>query len=95
VPLHGPFVTRLQGWSDPPDRGRRLNLLLDAYGLGDRTSFIDRVIERIGYNRDLMIRKAAEGSQPYQRLIQQGHLVGMEEALTFLAENGESLQDRL
>jgi hypothetical protein len=95
VPLHGLIVTRLQGWSEQPDRGRRLDLLLDAYGLEDRSGFIDGVIERIGYNRDVMMRKAAEGSQAYQRLIQQGHLVGMEEALTFLADNGARLQDQL
>jgi hypothetical protein len=95
IPLHGPIVARLQGWSDPPDWGRRLDLLLDAYGLEDRTGFIDGVIERIGYNRDVMTQKAAEGSQAYQHLIQQGHLVGMEEALTFLADNGARLQDQL
>jgi hypothetical protein len=95
VPLHGPFVTGLLGWSTATDRGRRLRLFLDAYGWGDRTDFIDKVIDRIGYNRDIMVRKAAEGHRGYQNLIQQGHLVGMEEALTFLAENGASLQDEL
>jgi hypothetical protein len=95
VPLQGPFVTALLGWTDPPDRVRRLRLLLDAYGLDDRTGFIDKVIDRIGYNRDIMIRKAADGHRAYQSLIQQGHLVGMEEALTFLAENGGGFQDQL
>lgn len=95
VPLHGPFVSGLLGWSRPPDRGRRLRLLLDAYGLGDRSGFIDEVAARIEYNRDLMIRKAAAGDAAYQGLIQQGHLAGMEEALAFLAENGVALQDQL
>lgn len=95
VPLHGPFVTGLLGWSNPPDRGRRLRRLLDAYGLRDRTGFLDHVIDRIGYNRDIMIRKAGEGDRGYQSLIDQGHLTGMEEALTFLAENGTRLQDQL
>lgn len=95
VPLHGPFVTELMGWSQPPDRTRRLRLLLDAYGLSDRTGFIDTVIDRIGYNRALMTRKAAEGDRAYQNLVQQGHLAGMDEALTFLTENGSALQDQL
>ena len=95
VPLHGPVVTRLLGWSDPPDRVRRLRLLLDSYGPGDRTNFIDEVIDKIGYNRDVMVRKAAEGNHGYRSLIQQGHLAGMEEALSFLAEKGEELQHQL
>ena len=95
VPLHGPVVTRLLGWSDPPDRVRRLRLLLDSYGLGDRTGFIDEVIDRIGYNREVMVRKAADGDHGYRSLIQQGHLAGMEEALSFLVENGAGLQHKL
>jgi hypothetical protein len=95
VPLHGPVVTGLLGWPEPPDRIRRLNLLLDSYGLEDRTGFIDEVITRIGYNRDVMVRKAAEGNQGYRSLIEQGHLVGMDEALSFLAGNGEELQHHL
>jgi hypothetical protein len=95
VPLHGPFVTALMGWSHPPDRARRLRLLLDAYGLTDRTGFIDEVIDRIGYNRAIMMRKAAEGDRGYQSLVQQGHLAGMEEAVTFLTEDGPRLQEQL
>ncbi len=95
VPLHGRLVSGLLGWPDPPDRRRRLQLLLDAYGLRDRTAFIDKVEERIGYNRDVMIRKAAEGHEAYQRLIDQGHLLGMDEALAFLAQDGPRLQDML
>jgi hypothetical protein len=95
VPLHGPLVTGLLGWAHPPDRVRRLRLLLDAYGLGDRGGFIDEVVARVGYNREIMIRRAAEGNRAYQSLIDQGHLAGMDEALTFLAEHGRWLQDEL
>jgi hypothetical protein len=95
VPLHGPFVTRLVGWQQPPDRVRRLRLLLDAYGLDDRADFINLVVDRIGYNRLVMVRQAAQGHPAYQRLIDQGHLAGMDEALTFLAAHGTSLQDGL
>jgi hypothetical protein len=95
VPLHGPFVTRLLGWQAPPDRARRLRLLLDAYGLDDRTGFIDAVVGRIAYNRNIMVRRAAEGNQAYQALIEKGHVGGMDEALGFLAEHGGQLQDQL
>jgi hypothetical protein len=89
------LVTRLLGWEAPPDRGRRLRLLLDAYGLEDRTGFINGVVERIGYNRDIMTRRAAEGNRAYQSLIEQGHVVGMDEALGLLAESGDRLQELL
>src|ERR1700728_4879461 len=95
VPLQGPLVTRFVGWETPPDHARRLRLLLDAYGLHDRSGFIDEIVDRIGYNRDIMTRRAAEGNEAYQSLIEQGHVAGMDEALTFLAENGDRLQDQL
>lgn len=95
VPLHGPLVTRLVGWSQPPDRAGRLRRLLDAYGLDDRDGFINHVVDRIGYNRDVMVRNAAQGDPAYKNLIEQGHLAGMNEALTFLASSGTSLQNEL
>jgi hypothetical protein len=95
VPLQGPLVTRFLGWEAPPDRVRRLRLLLDAYGLEDRTGFIDDVVDRIGYNRDIMTRRAAEGNEAYRSLIDQGHLTGMDEASSFLAKHGQLLQDQL
>jgi hypothetical protein len=95
VPLHGPYATRFFGWEKPPDHGRRIRLLLDAYGLDDRSDFIDDVSARIAYNREIMTRQAAEGDPAYQALIDQGHLVGMDEALGFLSEVGPRLQDQL
>jgi hypothetical protein len=95
VPLHGPSVTSLLGWTQVPERGRRLRLLLDAYGLDDRDGFIDAVIERIGYNREIMVRRASEGNRAYQILIEQGHLAGMDEARAFLADRGPRLQAEL
>ncbi len=95
VPLHGPNVTRHLGWEPAPERASRLRRLLDAYGLTERSGFLDDVVARVTYNRDLMIRRAAEGSHEYQNLIDQGHLLGMAEALRFLAENGARLQDQL
>jgi hypothetical protein len=95
VPLHAPGVTSFLGWRRPPDRPRRLRLLLDAYGLDDRTDFIEAVMKRVGYNRDIMIRRAAEGDRAYQALIDQGHVAGMEAAQAFLAEHGPRLQEQI
>jgi hypothetical protein len=95
VPLHAPSVTELFGWRHPPDRARRLRLLLDAYGLEDRSDFVEQVSARIRYNRAIMIARATEGDAAYQRLIDAGHVTGMDEALGFLAERGEGLQDAI
>ena len=95
VPLHGPSTTAFFGWESPPDRARRLRLLLDAYGLEDRTGFINQVVARVNDNRATMVRRAAEGNRAYQSLIEQGHLAGMDEALALLAEEGPRLQDQL
>ncbi len=95
VPLQSPDIGRLFGWPDPNDRARRLALLLDAYGLNDRAGFVDEVSARVTYNRDLMARRAAEGNAAYQALVDQGHLLGMESALTYLHEEGRRLQDAL
>jgi hypothetical protein len=95
VPLHGPLVARALGWGERPDRVRRLRLLLDAYGLTDRGGFVDQVVARVRYNREVMATKAAEGDEAYQRLVDQGHIAGMDEALDFLGAYGRLLQDQI
>jgi Phosphotransferase enzyme family len=91
VPLHGPAVASFMGW-DGADRAARLNLLLDAYGLGERGRFIDAVIDRVQLNRSIMLERAAAGDPAYQVLVQQGHVGGMDEALAFLHDQGPELQ---
>ena len=95
VPLHDPFVTRAFGWRSRPDYGRRLRILLDSYGLKDRTGFIDDVIVRVFRNRDLIERNAAKGVEAYIRLEREGHVEGMNRAAAFLSEEGANLQAQL
>ena len=92
VPLHGPFVASLMGWSDP-DRAGRLRLLLDAYGLESRDGFIDAVTARISRNRAIMLARAAAGDPAYQALVDQGHIAGMDEALSFVRAERSTLED--
>jgi aminoglycoside phosphotransferase (APT) family kinase protein len=94
VPLHGPFVSAALGWSEPVDRAGRLRRLLDAYGLAERAGFVGTVAERIRYNRDLMLERAASGDAAYQALVDQGHVAGMEEALRYV-ESAAGLQAAL
>jgi hypothetical protein len=94
VPLQHPAVARMFGWHQG-DLGRRLRLLLDGYGLDRREGFIDDVIARMHLNRDVMLRKAAERVEGYIRLVQAGHVEGMNAAITFLETNRNDLQTQL
>ena len=92
VPFHGPFVAQLMGWTEPIDRSGRARRLLVAYGLVERTGFVEAVAERVRYNRAVMLSRAAEGDPAYQALVDQGHVAGMDEALAFLATEGPTIQ---
>lgn len=95
VPLQHPAVARVFGWHDVGDLARRLRLLLDSYGLPQRDGFIDDVIARMHLNRDGMLLKAAEGVAGYVRLVQDGHVQGMNAAIAFLAARRDALQAQL
>ncbi len=95
VPLQHPLIGRAFGWRHKPDYGRRLRILLDNYGLADRTGFIDDVMLRIEYNRDIMESRACAGDPAYARLQEEGHVAGMNMALSFVAEQRQALQAEL
>jgi hypothetical protein len=95
VPLQDPAITRFFGWRTSPDLVHRLRLVLDSYGLLDRSGFIDDVIARIRLNRDVMVRKAAEGDAAYVELAEQGHVAGMNMAIAFVSAAGPELQARI
>lgn len=97
VPLQHPVISNLFGWSSEGTAplARRLRLLLDAYGLGQRDGFVDDVIERIHLNRDGMLRKAAEGVEGYVSLVQAGHVDGMDAAIAFVQDERDALQAAL
>jgi hypothetical protein len=94
VPLHDPLVARFFCRYDL-DVARRLRILLDSYELEDRAGFVDDVVTRIELNRDVMLRKAAGGDPAYGRLVEVGHVSGMNRAIDFLAERGADLQAQL
>jgi hypothetical protein len=86
VPLQHPWVSRMFGWRGDPDYGRRLQILLDSYGLAERQGFMTEVIARIAYNRDNIVRRAREGIEAYVQLENEGHITGMNMAIEFLAD---------
>ncbi|WP_426511857.1 phosphotransferase [Dactylosporangium sp. McL0621] len=67
VPLLTTELAETIGFTDPADRGRRLHLLLDAYGYtGDRAAIRDAITGRVERNVG-MIRRLAEGGEPVFR----------------------------
>ena len=57
------------------DAGRRLRLIADAYGLNEseRLGLIPLLPRRTQAMRDFLARQAAQGTQPWARLWQDGH----------------------
>jgi hypothetical protein len=74
VPLVSDEECGRQGWSRPPERGRRLRLLLDAYGLadGEREGFAARVAERMETTASGIESLAADGEPAFQSLAESG-----------------------
>lgn len=95
VPLQHPAIARFFGWNRDTEVGSRLRLFLDSYGLGDRDGFVDEVIARMHLNRDGMLRKAAEGDLGYVRLVDQGHVEGMNAAIDFVSSERDALEVHL
>lgn len=84
IPLWQPESTRALGWDEPPDIGRRLRLLLDSYGLEERSGFIDDVISRIVVHYEGLVALAAEGIPAYVKIVGEGHVETMMRAAKYL-----------
>jgi aminoglycoside phosphotransferase (APT) family kinase protein len=95
VPLQHPMVARFFGWRREPDYARRLGILLDSYGLEERSGFMVDVVARIAYNRDHIQTRAAQGVEAYVQLVRDGHIAGMNMAIEFLADEMESFPAEL
>jgi hypothetical protein len=74
VPLVSDEQCGRQGWSRPPERERRLRLLLDAYGLPDkdREGFAARVVERMEITASGIEALSADGEPAFQSLVESG-----------------------
>lgn len=74
VPLASDETCRQQGWSQLPDRGRRLRILLDAYGLpvSERANFAAGVAERMETSARGIEAMAARGMPEFRRLVERG-----------------------
>jgi hypothetical protein len=92
VPLWQPDSSRGLGWDNPPDISRRINLLLDSYGLSDRSGFIEAVIARVEAQHRGIELQAAKGHPGYARLVDEGHVQNMKQTASYLRENADRLQ---
>jgi hypothetical protein len=92
VPLWRPESTRSLGWDEPPDIGRRLRLLLDSYGLEERSGFIDHVISRVVQHYESIVVRAAEGIPAYVKIVQEGHVENMMSTAVYLQSVRSDLQ---
>ena len=74
VPLASDESCRQQGWSQLPDRGARLRILVDAYGLPepDRRGFAAGVAERMETSARGIETMAERGMPAFRRLVERG-----------------------
>jgi len=92
TPLSGDAGCLAFGFSEPPDRLRRLALFLDAYGLDDRTGLLEMAITRIEGLRDDILRRAAAGDPGVATHLAEDHVGSYNADLAWIAENEATLQ---
>ncbi|MEU8434937.1 phosphotransferase [Streptomyces sp. NPDC029216] len=81
------------GWRTPPDRGRRLRLLVEGYGLPPerRTALAGLAATRIRFTLDLIRRRAAQGEPGFVRLVESGIADGVERDALWTEAHREEL----
>lgn len=72
VPLRPDHFCRAVGFSELPDRGARLRLFCDAYGLTDRTSLLDVIEEYLRGGLREIVELGGQGVLPFSRYLARG-----------------------
>ncbi len=93
VPLASDDACLRLRWSPLPDRGHRLRLLLDAYGLETeaRSSFAARVAERMEITASGVEGLAREGHPAFQRMVAAGITTDILRDQAWVIANADSL----
>ncbi len=93
IPLATDEECAQQGWTTPPDRGRRLRILLDAYGLPyeERRGFAGRVADRMEVTASGIEALAASGELAFQRLAASGVPEGIRRDRAWVGAHAEEL----
>lgn len=97
VPLRDNAQCAALGWAGPPDRGSRLRVLVDAYGLdaGDRAGLPDQLVARIRATKDGIETGAAAGDQGLAALARLGVPAQIERELAWVTANLATLREAL
>jgi Ser/Thr protein kinase RdoA (MazF antagonist) len=94
VPLHARTVVAEEGFTRFEERPRRLRLLLDAYGYtGTTRAVLDAVRSRIADHVSGLRELAAAGDPLFVRLVREGAIDGLDQAMAELAENAATFED--
>jgi hypothetical protein len=73
VPFHADAGLEFWGWTEPPDRRRRMWLLLDAYGAEFSTEELDAVVVRLAALGADIRHRGVRGEPVYRDLQVDGH----------------------
>lgn len=92
VPLFDPAVSARLEPPPPSNRGTRLRLLLDSYGLSDREGFVGLVADRVQASVDGITALADRGWAQYVALVETGHVKAMADAVAYLRREGTALE---
>lgn len=88
VPLWHPAALADAIPSGPLDTGRRLGVLLDAYGLEERAGFVSAVIARARDQVEGLAARAAAGVPAYVAIAREGHIEAMRRNVAYLRARG-------
>jgi hypothetical protein len=92
IPLHHDGITSSIGSPDLAEAPRRIRLLLDAYGLRERTGFLDVVQACVEDRATRFARLAEEGDPGMARLLEAGHLSDMSRTASHIERNLDVLR---
>lgn len=92
VPLYRDEGCRDVGLRMSPDRTHRLRLFCDAYGLEERSGFLETIEQRVQAVIKMIVDAAASGDVRFQRKVTEGHVTGYEANLAYIRQDREQLQ---
>jgi Phosphotransferase enzyme family len=96
VPLHHPGLLALSAEAPEIDQAPdRLRRFLDAYGLRDRSGFLDLLLARIDARGREIVALAERGDIAMQRLLDRGHLSDMARTSSHVRRHLASLESAL
>ncbi|GAA4020936.1 aminoglycoside phosphotransferase family protein [Allokutzneria multivorans] len=78
---------RLQDFTEPPDRARRIEIFADAYGLTSTEGLVDKVIERQEAAAVKVVTLAERGLEPQRAWVEGGVLDELAQRVRWSREN--------